>query len=209
MPAADQKGQKEKVKADKALADHKIKASVKHLNIYIKLVSKSKLSDSEKALLISQAEENLAWFMQMNQDVQTATMPELVHNIATDVDMHSDILESDIKRNAGLLTSDSIDQKIAAARDVSALAEQKIAAAGLDADTTLKLNRLLADYNGHIDAAAQHTEAAKANFNNITSPVDSDHYYNAGYAELQQAEKELNLAYADLKELYRILLGAR
>ena len=173
------------------------------------MVNHSRLPDDDKALLIGDANENMAWYRQMGQDLQATSDPGTVQGMVNDIDRQTELLRTDLKRDAGLLTCDDIDRKIATAREVSALAGQKIATADVDANQTLKLNQLLADYDTRVDAAERHSGAAKASFDNITSAADADLHFNAGYGELQQAEKQLTLAYADLKEIYRILLGSQ
>ncbi|WP_424357015.1 hypothetical protein [Methanocella sp. MCL-LM] len=209
VPAGDGKQQAEKARADKAAADGKIKVALTQLDIYVKMVNHSRLSDGDKALLIGDANENMAWYRQMGRDLQATSDGGTVQGMATDIDRQTELLRADLKRDAGLLTCDDIDRKIATARDVSALAGQKIATADTDANESLKLNQLLADYDAHVDTAAQHSGAAKASFDRITSAADADQHFDAGFGELQQAEKQLTLAYADLKEIYRILLDSQ
>lgn len=204
-PFSDSKLRAEKMREDKVQADRKIKVTVSQLDIYIRMVNNTSMSDSDKALLITEANENIAWYKQMNQDILGSSDMGAVQGMIADVNRHSELIKADLKRDAGLLSCDETYIKIATARNVSGLAELKIAAAAVETNTTLLLNQLLYDYNAHVDAAAQRTDSAKANFDSITPGAGSDQYFNAGCGELKQAEIQLDLAYADLKEIYGLL----
>ena len=194
-----------RLKAEKNQDDLKIKVAVNQLNLYIKWVNNSRLPDTEKAILIAEANDNIDWYRHIASEIQGASSLQDARGIMADTENHSTALKTDLKKAAGVLASDNVDAKIATARNVSDMVEQRIATLKLGGNNTVKLDQLLSDYNAHVDAAAIHSEAARADFERITSVDDSDQLFNGGYHELQQAETELALAYKDLKEIYSIL----
>lgn len=198
-----------RLKAEKKQANRKINVAVNQLNIYKRWVNNSRLSESDKVILIGEANNNIEWYGQMDREIQAATSLVEVQGIMADVEKQTTALKTDLKMAAGTLACDKEDTKITTARNVSNLVEQRIATLKSNDNDTTKLDQLLSDYDTHVAAAATYTEAARADFKSITSADSSDKLFSGGYRNLQQAEVELSLAYNDLKEIYRILLRAR
>lgn len=194
-----------RLKGEKALGEAKMRVTVNQIDLYLKWVNNSRLSESDKALLRAEAADNLDWYQQQASDLKTATSLADIQALMAEVDQHNALIKVSLKKDAGLLASDDVDQKIGTASNVSELVGARIAALDSSNADKARLGELLADYDEHVTAAASYSDAAKADFNSITAE-NQDHSFTQGYAELQRADAELTKAYADLKNIYRLLL---
>lgn len=191
---------------EKKQAHAKIAVAINQLEVYAKRVSNSKLPAEEKALLQSQISENLAWYRQIDSDIQAATDLDQVRETSALVTGYTNSMKVDLKKDAGLLACESLLTKISTARDVSALASGKIAEKAANGADTAKMEQKLAEFDEHIAAAEQLVEAAGADFNAITTEQNAEQNFHKGYQKLQLAEVRLKQAYQDLKEIYLALL---
>jgi len=194
------------LKTAKSLANARINLIIRQIEVYKKEITNSRLSDDDKSILFAEADQNIAWFKEEQGEIQSADDLETVQGTMSLVDQQIDVLKVDLKKDAGLLAYDEVDVKITTAQNVSGIVSQKIANLKVQGNDTTRAEQLLADYDGHVSAASDHMDVAKARFDNITSAGNADQNFASGYGELSRSETELGKAYIDLKELYRLLL---
>jgi hypothetical protein len=198
-----------RTKAEKAQADKNIRVTLNQIDAYIKWVKNSRLPESEKAALISQANADKDWYLQMGASINATMDRNDLQGKVSQFDQRNGELKAELKKSAGLLACDDVTAKIETARSVSVIAAEKIAAEKANGKDTARMEQLLASYNSHVDAAATHTSTAKAYFTSITGAADSNQLFGKGYGELKQADAQLTLAYNDLKNIYRLLYSSQ
>jgi hypothetical protein len=118
------------------------------------------------------------------------------------------VLKVSIKREAGIMACDRIDDQIAMARNAATGIAFRIAALKAAGNNTAPAEQKMAEYNAHIDAAAAYSDAARNAFEGITASDNMDAGFNDGYRQIAQADIEMTQAYVDLKGVYLWYLQA-
>jgi hypothetical protein len=190
----------------KKMASLKIDMAIRQLELYKKQITHSRISAEEKVAIIALADSNIAWYSQQESDIQAAEDLDAVNALAAGIDMQSDLLKVNIKKEAGVMACDQLDSRIATARNVLTMAAGKVADLKADGNDIADLENELADYNAHVDAAAGYADAARAAFEGISSDANADSGFDDGYRQISKADIEMNKAYADLKDFYLLYL---
>jgi hypothetical protein len=190
----------------KKTASVKISLVIRQLEQYKKQIARSSLSPDEKAAIIALADNNIAWYRQQDSAIQAAGDLETINALANETNQQTDLLKVNMKKDAGIMACDQLDERIAMALSASAIAAGKVSvldASGNDIDA---LESSLADYNVHVDVASQYSMAARTAFESISSEANVDSGFYAGYQQIKLADLEMGKAYADLKDFYRLYL---
>jgi hypothetical protein len=194
--------------AAKMIAESRIKLIEGQLQLYEKWVANSGLSNDQKASIKVIVDDNILWFRQQDEDIQAADDLATVQALSDQADLQAASLKVTIKKEAGLLACDTLDGRIAAARNASAGIIDKIAGLNAGGIDTTAVEQKLADYNAHIDAAGIDSLAARAAFEGITGADNTDRGFNEGYRQIALAGGEMTRAYVDLKYVYLWYLQA-
>jgi hypothetical protein len=197
-----------RVKMAQKIAESKIDIILGQLGLYEKWVANSGLANDQKAGIKVIVDNNIAWFRQQVEDIQAADDLTTVQTLADQADQQAATLKVSIKKEAGLLACDALDDRIATATNVSSAIADRIAALKLPGNYTASVEQKLADYNAHVDAAGRYSLAAKAAFEGITDADNTDRGFNEGYRQIALADREMTQAYVDLKGVYLWYLQA-
>jgi hypothetical protein len=191
----------------RTIAEGKINLIIGQLQLYEKWVSNSGLGNDRKSGIKVIVDSNIDWFRQQIEDLGAAGDLAAVQSLADQADRQASTLKVSIKNEAGIMACDGLDERIATARNASAGIADRIAALNAVSNTD-DVERNLADYNAHVDAAAGYSLAARAAFEGITSADNADNGFNEGYRQIGLADREMIRAYADLKSVYLWYLQA-
>lgn len=190
----------------KKTASQKISLIIHQLELYKKQIAHSRLGADEKAAAIAIADKNIAWYRQQESDIQASEDIETINALAAGTNQQTDQLKVNMKKEAGIMACDQLDNRIATARNVSTIAAGKIADLKASGNDTAALESRLADYDAHVDAASQYAYAARTAFEGISSETNADSGFNAGYQQIRLADHEMGKAFTDLKNFYTLYL---
>lgn len=190
----------------KKTASLKISLVIRQLELYKKQIARSSLGTEEKVAIIAIADNNIAWYRQHDTDIQAAGDLETVNALADEANQQTSMIKVNMKKDAGVMACDQLDERIATAQSVSAIAAGKISGLSASGNDIDALERSLAGYDAHVDAASQYAEAARATFESISTEANADSGFNEGYGQIRQADLELGNAYADLKDFWLLYL---
>lgn len=184
-----------------------IDSIIRNLNIAKVRVNSSKLSAAGKASLNAEIDANITWFESKKSQISSSNDVASVRGYSKEANDNWNVIKVDLKKRVGLLTCDDVDKTIVNARNASAIASQKIQADKARGKNTGNLEKKLASYNAHVNNAASEADSARSDFNQISTPLNADIRYSSGLRQLKMAGNELNGAYSDLKDIYRMLYG--
>ena len=192
----------------KAMAEVKINVIINQLMLYEKWVDNSGIDRDQKADIKAIVDSNILWFRQQSEDIGAATDLATVQSLSDEADQQAATLRVSIKKEAGIMACDRLDDRIATARNASAGIADRIAALKATGNNTATAEQKLADYNAHINAAAAYSSAARDSFEGISGVNNMDRDFNEGYRQIAQADREMTQAYVDLKSVYLWYLQA-
>jgi hypothetical protein len=191
-----------RVNVAQKIAEGRINIIIGQLGLYEKWVANSRLGDEQKANIKVIVDDNIAWFRQQIEDIQATDDLATVQALTDEADHQAATLKVSIKKEAGYMACDTLDNRIAAARNASSAIAGKIAVLKARGHNTATVEQKLADYDAHVDAAERYSIAAKAAFEGITSADNTDRGFNEGYRQIGLADREMTQAYVDLKGVY-------
>jgi hypothetical protein len=197
-----------RLNAAKKIAEGKINLITNQLQLYNKRVDKSGLSDDQKSDIKAIVDANIAWFRQLEDEIQAADDMAEVEALASQIDQQANLLMVTIKKEAGIMACDGLDARIATARNASGGIADRIAALNIPGEDRARIEQRLADYDTHVDNADGYSLAARTAFEGITSADNTDSGFNEGYRQIGLADREMNQAYIDLKAVYLWYLQA-
>jgi hypothetical protein len=197
-----------RVKAAQKIAESRINIIIGQLGLYEKWVAYSSLGDDQKAGIKVIVDDNIAWFRQQIEDIQATDDLTTVQTLTDEADQQAATLKVSIKKEAGSMACDTLDSRIAAARNASSAIADKIAALKARGNNTATVEQKLADYDAHVDAAERYSDAAMTAFEAITGADNTDSGFNEGYRQIGLADREMTQAYVDLKGVYLWYLQA-
>jgi hypothetical protein len=197
-----------RVKVAQKIAEGKINIIIGQLGLYAKWVANSRLTDDQKAGIKVIVDDNVAWFRQQIEDIQATDDLTTVQALADEADKQAATLRVSIKKEAGYMACDTLDSRIAAARNASSAIAGKIAVLKARGNNTATVEQKLADYDAHVDAAERYSIAARAAFEGITGADNTDRGFNEGYRQIGLADREMTQAYVNLKSVYLWYLQA-
>jgi len=195
-----------RLQATKAVVTGSIDSAVNSLNRLESSIDNSGLTDSQKAILASQIQDNVSWFNAKNDAIKASTDTATALTNAREASDRWNSVLPGLKKEAGLMASDNVEATIVSARNASTVISGKIVTMNTQGKDTSALSAALASYNGHIDSAEQHVVSARAEFNAISGKYDG--HYAAGLRQLNLAGSDLKSAYSDLKKIYRLAFGS-
>jgi hypothetical protein len=194
-----------RLQATKTFVSNSIDSAINVLDDTANGVERSALKDGQKAELKSRIEANVTWFEAKKADVGASTNVAGVLANAREANDRWNSVYPGLKKEIGIMSCDDVDELIAAGRNASAIVSGRIELLKAQGKDTNALEKTLADYNGHIDAAARHAANARSEVNAIGARLDG--HYAAGFRQLTLAGNELKGSYADLKTIYRLFYG--
>lgn len=192
----------------KNLARNDINKIISQLQLYERWVDRSGLDESQKSGIVVLVNENIDWFRQQSANISAAGNLSSIRKMANTTELQAVTLKVSIKQEAGIMACDALDDRISQAENASVNIAARIAALEAKGNNMTAADQKLASYDAHIAAAASYSAAARAAFEGITSKDNVDNDFNEGYQQINLAENQMSLAYADLKEVYLIYLQA-
>jgi hypothetical protein len=184
-----------------------IDAIVNNLQNFKGKVVSSKLSDENKAIVISEIDSNITWFENKKMEIESAKTITEVKDIGKAVDRQWNVIIVGLKKESGLLACDEMDEWITEAYKVSNMLSEKIKDAKAQGKNTWYMERRLNDYNNKIKKAERLTIEAREQYTKISTPLNADLYFASGTQKLKAASNELTGAYGIVKEVYRLIYG--
>jgi len=194
-----------RLQAMKTVVTNSIEAAINSLNRFDTGIASSKLTDSQKAEIKSQIQENATWFEGKIADVKASTDIAGVLSNASEASDRWNSVYPGLKKETGFMATDNMDATIATARGASAIISGKIDTLKAQGKDTSAIEKALADYNGHVDSAALHAANARSEFAAISGKNDG--HYATGIVQLNKATNDLKNAYSAMKTIYRLVYG--
>lgn len=184
-----------------------INSIINALNMVNSRVALSKLSNTDKATVMSQISSNITWFEAEKNAIQSSNDSASIRMDISQVTGQWNSIKTGLKQETGILACDEFDSRLSNASRASSIASQKIQSLNARGKDTSDLQEALTSYNSHLASATTYSQNARADFNNINSPSTADASYSAGLKQLNLGQQQLSASYQDLVSMYRLLLG--
>ncbi|MCD1295783.1 hypothetical protein CUJ83_12320 [Methanocella sp. CWC-04] len=191
----------------KQYASGSLERIIEAIGVYRDRTEDSVLPSDKKENILTQIDSNITWFESKKKAIDSSTNVNEIKSIAREADNRWNQIKVDIKKESGIISCDTMDGQINDAKNVSGRISSGINYLKAQGKDTSAIEKKFEDYNKNIMMAERFTLEAREEFNKINNPVNAELRFRLGLQKLKQAQNKMNDAYADLKEIYRLVYG--
>ncbi len=187
----------------KKIAHDRITRLLEELGLVKVQVLSSGLDDADKAKLIDNNAKSVQWLESKDAGIQAGENISNVREGIAGTEPGMALIRSGLRIEAGLLTCEDMDARIADAVNTSSAVKAKARGPGVTVADRAWYMEKMAEYDGHTQNASLHVAEAREAFLMVSGTSGYDARYDEGVGELAVARGELDEAYTVLKEVFR------
>lgn len=179
-------------------------SSISYLDMLrTKVESMSGISEADRTATLNEIDEDITFLRNKRVEVQNATTREQLTTLGSDIRTRWDEIRADTKRIVGNVLAARINYILGEMTTLSVTVDAKIAILADQGANVFELNRLNNSFQANLSLAQTAYENAKGKFSAIQNIADANALFNDGREFVEDANKALRDAHADLKEIVK------